>query len=715
MALAILAGTLMFAGCKKEKDFSSPSTYEGPTRTLTMSTESHNGTKTTVDGIDVAWESGDVIRINHPDPEDETTTQSNEFTIMTINNAGKAKILAPEGVNLLAFYPATIYTGNDNYTTTTLTSAVTVPQHYEYEVAANGKQKLALPMVGKATYEDEEITFRHICGAIDITVKNSESGSGPLYLDSIIVTSASYQLSGTLEGLDVANTRVYEGGGNMSLSPIALTNETNSKFRSVYMTFPESNCAVPASGQKVIQIPVLPFADDDITICVRGRYKDGSEQAIVGVACTKPTVRFERTNKHSSVDRAVVIKAETDMKFRSKHVLSSVYFTVNKKPFDNAVYSYITIYGSSDDRSAERDLKTKRIAISMGNLQYQASTNTWRFAPEQYEILAKNDNDNGWHGGNETPVVDRPTQSKWIDLFGWATSGWSGGGKNYQPWQTIGASTGAETNNQDYGPYGHLDQMGDLTGEYANCDWGVYNAISNGGNQPGLWHTPSREEFYSLVTDHRWASVRITVSDPLLYPHRSEHDYVEGWVLLPDIFDYPEGILPLNNGGDHDALEGTDPGVLDEDAITDGGFAQYEADVESALRRANNIYSVADWKRMEAAGAIFLPFAGIRWNNEYTGPGSYLNLLTVDQFSSWDYVNMTTMVNVNGQWVEKRGLKRYGYNPTWGDYHTTRVSQNMNNGHYKSWIFEISRGQVSFYPGERGFGRSVRLVQDCEY
>ena len=55
------------------------------------------------------------------------------------------------------------------------------------------------------------------------------------------------------------------------------------------------------------------------------------------------------------------------------------------------------------------------IHFSKGNLQYQASTETWRFATNQYDIvgLANNQISN--------------TNEGWIDLFGWGTSGYNHG------------------------------------------------------------------------------------------------------------------------------------------------------------------------------------------------------------------------------------------------------------------------------------------------
>ena len=51
------------------------------------------------------------------------------------------------------------------------------------------------------------------------------------------------------------------------------------------------------------------------------------------------------------------------------------------------------------------------VVFAKGNLQYQAVTNTWRFAENQYDVI-----------GEENALVDT-FYNGWIDLFGWGTSG----------------------------------------------------------------------------------------------------------------------------------------------------------------------------------------------------------------------------------------------------------------------------------------------------
>lgn len=51
----------------------------------------------------------------------------------------------------------------------------------------------------------------------------------------------------------------------------------------------------------------------------------------------------------------------------------------------------------------------KQIYFAPGNLQYQASTDTWRFAPHQYDVIGQDNENVG------------PTYDGWIDVFPWGT------------------------------------------------------------------------------------------------------------------------------------------------------------------------------------------------------------------------------------------------------------------------------------------------------
>lgn len=112
-----------------------------------------------------------------------------------------------------------------------------------------------------------------------------------------------------------------------------------------------------------------------------------------------------------------------------------------------------------------------KIVFSLGNLQYQASTGAWRFAENQWDYIGNAP------GNNVSSVSARSTQSDWIDLFGWGTSGYG--------------------TTRPYDPSTYYTADANIAG--TNYDWGVYNAISNGGQQTGMWRTFSRAEWQYLV------------------------------------------------------------------------------------------------------------------------------------------------------------------------------------------------------------------------
>lgn len=132
---------------------------------------------------------------------------------------------------------------------------------------------------------------------------------------------------------------------------------------------------------------------------------------------------------------------------------------------------------------------TQQVRFSQGNLQYQASTNTWRFAENQFDCV---DYDNSNISA---------TYTGWIDLFGWGT------GNN---------------------PTLHIDDC-----SYYNTfvDWGV-NIICNGGSQPNLWRTLSSAEWNYLFNTRPNASSKYGTGNV---------DGVGGMIVLPDNWTLPSG------------------------------------------------------------------------------------------------------------------------------------------------------------------------------
>ena len=125
----------------------------------------------------------------------------------------------------------------------------------------------------------------------------------------------------------------------------------------------------------------------------------------------------------------------------------------------------------------------KKVKFSKGNLQYQPSTNTWRFAEHQWDIIGK-DNQN----------IKSPDYGGWIDLFGWGTGN--------DPTKTIVASRNNYNNFEDWGD----------------------NNISNGGNDD--WYTLSINE-WAYVFAMRSTNSGIRFAKAIV-------NEVYGVILLPD-------------------------------------------------------------------------------------------------------------------------------------------------------------------------------------
>lgn len=224
-----------------------------------------------------------------------------------------------------------------------------------------------------------------------------------------------------------------------------------------------------------------------------------------------------------------------------------------KKPNEVTVTDGITSFGAVNSKfSVAPD---HQVMFSKGNLQYQPSTGVWRLAEVQYDTKGSdNENISEYYPG-------------WIDLFGWATSGYDCGNTYFMPYNS---ETGPDAEGCGYGP---LPLGTNLVGEYANCDWGVYANISNASGQ---WRTLTHNEWKYLMKERPGADDKYGIANVA---------GVNGLVLLPDEFTLPEGVS-------------FNPGLEAEDDIK--GFARH------------NPYTEEQWLEMQKAGAVFLPVTGSR-------------------------------------------------------------------------------------------------------
>lgn len=245
----------------------------------------------------------------------------------------------------------------------------------------------------------------------------------------------------------------------------------------------------------------------------------------------------------------------------------------------------------------------KTVSFAPGNLQYNAvqgshlradgttGKGTWRFAENQWDYV----------GSNNEKIAEN--YDGWIDLFGWGTSGYDNTANDpmaifYQPWSnstnsltsvpkdstlncdsyeitgeceweyTYFTSSEENKNKRGYGPsQGMADES--LVGTSAYYDWGVYNAISNGGNEAGSWRSLTKAE---------WEYLWNTRKNAQFLRSQATVNNVKGYVLLPDDFKKPSDITWFHQTNDW----------------------------------TTNTYSAEQWSALEALGAVFLPAAGCR-------------------------------------------------------------------------------------------------------
>lgn len=194
-----------------------------------------------------------------------------------------------------------------------------------------------------------------------------------------------------------------------------------------------------------------------------------------------------------------------------------------------------------------------QVVFSQGNLQYQASTQTWRFARNQYDYVGDATNGNVYENDvkcNNALIAN--DYSGWIDLFGWGTG--NDPNKIYD-------------NPINYGTF---------------TDWGTNNII-NGGNEANLWRSLTKDEWVYLFCGRTDASQLFGMGIV---------NGVKGIILLPDDWT-------------GDKFTDTENGL---EARPDSYYYN-----ENGTNFSFHAYTIELWESlMEPAGAVFLPATGGR-------------------------------------------------------------------------------------------------------
>ncbi|MBO4587335.1 MAG: Ig-like domain-containing protein [Bacteroidales bacterium] len=298
----------------------------------------------------------------------------------------------------------------------------------------------------------------------------------------------------------------------------------------------------------------IVFTSESVTIAVGDTYQ-------MSVQATPEDAEFEATWSSSnpdvaSIDAKGLVVAKTigtctvTINADGKTATCDI-IVVEGEPMPGADVN-VTDYGAINSYFSISE--SKQVQFSRGNLQYQASSGTWRFASTQW--LCR---------GLENQYISATTD-RWIDLFGWATSGGASGAVANQPYST-------DADDSHYIVGDNIENG--IIGPNARGDWGRTNHIQDYESRSGYWRVLTAAEWQYLVGDdgaraNRWGLGTI-------------NGVFRGVVLIPDQWTPPMS-----------------------DCFTSRAPYGYNT----------NKYTYREWMLMQESGAVFLPAGGVRNGQE---------------------------------------------------------------------------------------------------
>lgn len=316
---------LLFSSCEKDDDTL-------PKDRILLTTEKHlSPEKTSVSGTTVQWVNGDTVRLYIGGFEDKLPVAISGTNAYVDGGKGSGVIRA--------YYPSTII---GDAAGAIDAPTVIIPSRYN-STYRGGRQVLALPMVGRAESGATAVEFKHLTAALMVKLKNDTLS--PLTLDSVVVSSRQYLLSGTM-------------GLNFNEENYGAVAQETSDSNAVTVRF--SGFTIGTGSIETVQIPIRPIGESDLQIEVYAHCQ-GDAVGIDGVPAVFTTViyHYNDTKHVAALGRNVMMTAGIALSAGGHTSTDTV---------DNALFSV-----SSD----------KKVHFSKGNLWYTGSGYT--FHNNQYE------------------------------------------------------------------------------------------------------------------------------------------------------------------------------------------------------------------------------------------------------------------------------------------------------------------------------------------
>lgn len=475
---ASIITTLLFAGCQKDNT------------TLRLRIDHFGGnSKVYMNGNAPVWSTGDIIWI------DPANTTDNSYTLGTIPSSGEARLTLPNSTVYSAVYPFGIGTVTLSNNGTTATANINTPHEQRY-TTKGGEQVVNAPMAG-CTLNDRAgyLTFRNLGAllAINIECNFPTSTSVSMYVDEVVVRSMSqFPLwgEGSVELTDPNAVCQYSRPSGSTDDPYSVVlrryNESN-----IQIPIDTLNNTTNISQTVYVYVPAVPTnVNNRFSIEVHGRNTS-----------TNAPINMTHTQSESAPSAGNI----------RRNMIANVSF-----PMHEIDYPAGTVHGGVFTVGMNGNTPTK-VFFASGNLQYNCTTHVWRIAPNQYDFVGGTN-----HSGNVTSStnnsINSSTYTGWIDLFGWATSGFhvstDPGNQRYLPtsWQVdlLTNYTDSEVKNcYGYGP--SSGKGSSFTGNNVNYDWGVYHSNPASGNDPnphgGLCYVDANDILQAAAPGCTWRTL----------------------------------------------------------------------------------------------------------------------------------------------------------------------------------------------------------------
>lgn len=599
----------------------------------------------TTAGRDVLWQDGDKLTVGgktyvagslSPDKKSAVLTPKLASELAQKDTAGKYE----------AWYPAAICNGG--------TPALPATQGYVAPPSAGGNLVVASHLPMYAQSDSTDLIFKNLCAVLNFQLKGTEK------VDSVVVTSASKKLNGpfdvvadgtegfkaqmkggTATGEEKTVTLDCTGGESGSGVQLNETRPTEFCIAIPAQDYPQGDLTVTFySGPDVIG--TLGNPDNEIAAQLNTIYQieknlkkirfsityNGVTTVSTGTPVSGATITLADYNSNFndsgfSLDMNTVAKYtltdETGTVLRESNNISSTpefrpsvpsNFTYTlptpafrPKPFTVAVYPDV-----------------RKVYFSQGNLQYRASTKTWRFAENQLDFVGDTLSDGTPRGTVRGTVYQDGVQSNnlmrasdypgWIDLFAWGTTGINYRGLStdeYRPWtkSTVAANFGPE--------YDASNPSASNLSVSGGSDWGVNDILAGSTVIPGgTYRTPAYDEWVYMV--NRRPSSYLPAALPFGRPrtltltfasiedpsYAVSYPIIQPGAPLHGLIFFPDGFMAEN-----DAL-----------------VSSYTAWIGPGAAEKDQWVPVTNWPALEAAGCVFLPSA-----NGMNG-GRYWSVLT---------------------------------------------------------------------------------------